>query len=372
MKNTVIYFLLFNLFFCSNILSQNTTDVFLSKTERYSCFRIPSIVESKKGTLIAFAEARKNSCSDTGDIDIVLKRSTDGGKTWSEMITVWDDGDNVCGNPSPVIDKNTGRIILVACWNRGDDHEKQIIAKTSKDTRRVYVMHSDDEGTTWSSPKEITSSVKLPDWTWYATGPCHGIQLQDKKYKNRLLFAANHMVADSKEFHSHSIYSDDGGNTWSLGGVVTKAGGNESSIVELKGGNLMLSMRNYNRTESKTRSYALSENGGTGWQAMQYATELIEPICQGSILNYTNKGKITDRLLFSNPASTDKRINMTVRLSNDNGKSWSASTLIYPGPCAYSDLIIYDKKKIGLLYEYGEKKPYERIGFRIISEKEFK
>ena len=132
------------------------------------------------------ASKRKNSCSDTGNIDLVVKRSEDGGKTWSRIITVWDDGDNVCGNPSPIVDQETGRIILVSCWNLGEDHEKQIIDKTSKDSRRVYVLYSDNDGKSWSTPKEITSSVKHPDWTWYATGPCHGIQLQGKKNKGRL------------------------------------------------------------------------------------------------------------------------------------------------------------------------------------------
>lgn len=135
---------------------------------------------------------------------------------------------------------------------------------------------------------------------------------------------------------------------------------------------LMLNMRNYNREESKTRSYAISRDGGISWGEMMYASELIEPICQGSILNYSKNGKLRDQLLFSNPASIDKRENMTVRLSNDNGQSWRLFQLVYPSHCAYSDLVIFNKKKIGLLYEYGEKRPYEKIGFSIISEKDFK
>ncbi len=345
---------------------ENTIDIFQKGQDGYACFRIPAIVKSKNGTLLAFAEARKNSCSDTGNIDLVLKRSEDGGKTWSSTITIWDDGDNVCGNPAPVVDQETGRILLVSCWNLGEDHEKEIIDKTSKDSRRIYVLYSDNDGKSWSIPKDITSSVKRPDWTWYATGPCHGIQLQNKKHKGRLVVSANHMVAGTKSYHSQLIYSDDKGDTWKLGGVVKKHGGNESSVVELENGDLMLNMRNYNREESKTRSCAISKDGGETISEMYYLPELIEPVCQGSTLNFIKKGKISNYILFSNPASTDKREKMTLKLSEDNGKTWPCAYLVYSGPSAYSDLVNLPDSKIGILYEYGINDPYEKIGFTII------
>lgn len=344
-----------------------TTDVFQKGQDGYACFRIPAIVQSKAGTLLAFAEARRNSCSDTGNIDLVVKRSEDGGKTWSKAITVWDDGDNVCGNPAPIVDQETGRIILVTCWNLGEDHEKEIIDGKSKDSRRIYVLSSDNDGISWSAPKEITSSVKHPDWTWYATGPCHGIQLQSKKYKGRLVVSANHMVAGTKTYHSQLIYSDDKGETWKLGGIVSKHGGNESSVVELENGDLMLNMRNYNREESKSRSYVISKDGGKTVSEMQYLPELIEPICQGSTLNYMKSGKISNNILFSNPASTDKREKMTIKLSQNNGTTWPYAFLVYPGPAAYSDLVNLPDGNIGLLYEYGTNNAYEKIGFTSIS-----
>lgn len=344
-----------------------TTDVFQKGQDGYACFRIPAIVRSKAGTLLAFAEARRNSCSDTGNIDLVVKRSEDGGKTWSKAITVWDDGDNVCGNPAPIVDQETGRIILVTCWNLGEDHEKEIIDGKSKDSRRIYVLSSDNDGISWSAPKEITSSVKHPDWTWYATGPCHGIQLQSKKYKGRLVVSANHMVAGTKTYHSQLIYSDDKGETWKLGGIVSKHGGNESSVVELENGDLMLNMRNYNREESKSRSYVISKDGGKTVSEMQYLSELVEPICQGSTLNYMKSGKISNNILFSNPASTDKREKMTIKLSQNNGTTWPYAFLVYPGPAAYSDLVNLPDGYIGLLYEYGTNNTYEKIGFTRIS-----
>lgn len=340
-----------------------TTDVYQKGQDDYACFRIPAIVRSKAGTLLAFAEARRNSCSDTGNIDLVVKRSEDGGNTWSKAITVWDDGNNVCGNPTPIVDQETGRIILVTCWNLGEDHEKEIIDGKSKDSRRIYVLFSNDDGKNWSAPKDITSSVKHPDWTWYATGPCHGIQLQGKKHKGRLVVPANHMVAGTKTYHSQLIYSDDKGETWKLGGIVSEHGGNESSVSELKNGDLMLNMRNYNREESKSRSYVISKDGGETVSEMKYLPELIEPICQGSTLNYMKNDKVSNYLLFSNPASTDKREKMTIKLSKNNGKTWPYTYLVYSGPAAYSDLVNLPDGNIGLLYEYGTDNAYEKIGF---------
>ena len=125
-------------------------------------------------------------------------------------------------------------------------------------------------------------------------------------------------------------------------------------------------MRNYNRNESKTRSYAISKDGGKTLSGTKYIPELIEPVCQGSTLNYTNKGKITNKILFSNPASMDKREKMTIKLSKDNGKTWPYAELIYPGPSAYSDLVNLSGGNIGLLFEYGENNPYENIGFIVV------
>ena len=138
----------------------------------------PAVVVANDGSVLAFCEARKSSCSDTNDIDLVMKKSTDHGRTWSEMKVIWSDDANVCGNPSPVVDHVTGEIHLLATWNNGKDHESQIIDGTSIEGREVYYLVSGDSGETWTTPINISNSVKLPDWTWYATGPVHGIQLK--------------------------------------------------------------------------------------------------------------------------------------------------------------------------------------------------
>ncbi|MXV52484.1 exo-alpha-sialidase [Pedobacter sp. HMF7647] len=329
----------------------------------YSCFRIPAILTTKNGILLAFAEARKNNCGDTGDIDLVLRRSANGGKTWSDMQVVWSDSTNTCGNPVPIQDITTGKIWLISTWNLGTDHEKEIRYQKSKSGRCVYVLSSDNEGTTWSSPREITSQVKMPDWTWYATGPCHGVQLSHGKYKGRLVVPVNHVEASTDKNFAHIIYSDDHGATWKLGNNTPQDMANETTVAEISNGRLMLNMRNSNRAH-KTRLTTVSSNGGQTWNKLKTDSTLIEPICQGSLLNYSIS-KRKSVLLFSNPASATSRSNVTVRASLDNGKSWINSEVIHQGPSAYSDIAVYNNE-IACLYEAGILKPYEGIAFKTI------
>ena len=222
MSNPKIYLktlqlsLLLSFIFSVNSRSQDLNYVFKSGSNGYNTFRIPSIIKTKTGSLLAFAEGRKNNASDSGDIDIVLRRSEDNGKTWGDLIIIRDDGENVCGNPSPVLDNKTGNIFLLSTWNLGRDTESMIINETSEDTRRIYVMRSRDGGISWSEPKEITKDVKKDNWTWYATGPVHGIQIQNGSYSGRMIIPCDHIESKSKKYYSHIIFSDDGGNSWEI------------------------------------------------------------------------------------------------------------------------------------------------------------
>lgn len=278
--------------------AQELPFIYKSGENGYQCFRIPAVVTTARGTLLAFAEARRNDCGDAGDIDLVVKRSPDAGKTWGPIEIVWNDGANTCGNPAPVVDSRTGTVLLLSTWNLGTDHEKDIIAGTSKDTRRVFVFSSADDGNSWSAPREITKHVKKGDWTWYATGPVNGIQLRDGKHKGRLVIPCDHIEAASKKYYSHSIYSDDGGNVWKLGGTTPEDMVNECTVAELPNGNLMLNMRNYGPT--RYRKVAFSKDGGESWSVPQTDTVLTEPVCQGSLLWYAYRGK-DHSLLFPTP-----------------------------------------------------------------------
>ncbi len=343
--------------------------LFESGTEAYATFRIPAIVISNQGTVLAFAEGRKKGSSDTGDIDIVLKRSKDNGKTWSALEVVWDQGENVCGNPAPVVDKNSGTIYVLLTWNLGTDRESQIIDQTSEDTRRIFVIHSTDDGESWSEPEEITNSVKKENWTWYATGPCHGIQLEKGENKGRLVIPCDHIEAETKKYYSHTIYSDDFGKTWKLGGSTPQDQVNECAVAELSDGRLMLNMRNYDRSE-KSRKISVSEDGGLSWSNIYSDKTLIEPICQAGLSRYSFADQGRSRLLFSNPANKNKRQNMTLRLSYDEGSTWAKSKVLHEGPSAYSDVIKLPNGNIACLYEAGLKHPYEGIVFQEISLKD--
>ncbi|MCY3021151.1 MAG: sialidase family protein [Planctomycetota bacterium] len=329
-------------------------DVFVSGQDGYHTYRIPALLVTAKGTLLAFCEGRKGGQGDSGDIDLVLKRSLDGGATWLPLQVVWDDGPNTAGNPCPVLDRSTGTIWLPLTRNLGQDSESQIMAGTSKGTRTVWITKSTDDGATWSEPVEITQTTKDPSWTWYATGPGCGIQMQS----GRLVIPCDHAVATTKAWRSHVIYSDDHGATWKLGGATAEKC-NECQVVELAGGSLLLNMRSYHGR--KCRAVATSTDGGLTWSDVTSDAALVEPVCQASFLRYTlEKDHGKNRLLFANPASA-KREKMTVRLSYDEGKTWPVSKLVNAGPSAYSALAVLPDMTIACLYERGEKSAYEKI-----------
>lgn len=332
-------------------------DLFVAGQGGYHTYRIPSVVVTKRGSLLAFCEGRKGGASDSGRIDMFIRRSRDGGRTWSPQKVVWADGGNTCGNPCPVVDRRTGAIHLLVTHNLGGDREPQIIDGTSRGTRTVWVMKSTDDGATWTKPAEISSTTKLKNWTWYATGPGAGIQLRG----GRLVVPCDHIEAETKKYYSHVIYSDDNGRTWRLGGRTPTDQVNECEAVELADGRLLLNMRNYDR-ERKSRAISVSGDAGLTWSAVTHDEALIEPICQASIRRYSHvKTDKRNRILFSNPASRDKRERLTVRLSYDECKTWPVAKTINAGASAYSCLAVLPDKTIMCLYERGEKSPYERI-----------
>ena len=351
------------LIFLANLRSQDLNYVFKSGTNGYNTFRIPSIIKTKSGALLAFAEGRKNNASDSGDIDLVLRRSENNGKTWGDLIVIRDDGDNVCGNPSPVLDNKTGNIFLLSTWNLGRDTERMIINETSEDTRRIYVMSSGDDGNSWSEPTEITKDVKKDNWTWYATGPVHGIQIQNGSHKGRMIIPCDHIESKSKKYYSHIIFSDDGGNSWEIGGITPQDYVNECTVAEINKGKLLLNMRNYDRSQ-ENRKISVSDDGGITWGNIYSDETLIEPICQASLLRYSFSGKYKKHLMFLNPSDKKKRINMTLKLSSDYGKTWNSKLVLHTGPSAYSDLTRLNGDGIGCLFEAGVSSPYEGIVFK--------
>jgi sialidase-1 len=337
----------FDSFFDKTTAFQNTTS---------NVFRIPAIVRANNGDLLAFAERRESNGNDFGNIDIVLKRSTDDGLTWGPLTVVADNGNFLAGNPSPVVTSG-GKILLV--YNTGNRSENDLVS-TGQGAREVFVVESTDNGLNWTNRRNITTSVHRPfapeinpnytfseDWRWNAVGPGHAIQLDN----GRLLFGANYKPADGVA-RAYSFYSDDGGVTWQTSDISRAPGvASENQLVqlvELRNGVVMMNARPY-RTDSLFRRVAYSTDNGESWTPFQEDTELPDPRVQGSIIRFT---KSPPRLLFSNPASqTTARENLTVRLSYDEGDNWTDGKTVEPGPSAYSDLVIQKDNDIGLLYE---------------------
>jgi len=324
------------------------TTVFRSGTEGYHTFRIPALIRTP-GRLIAFCEGRLNDRSDSGEIDLVMKYSVDEGVTWSPLAVVAHDAGFTCGNPAPVYEARSGKLVLVWTKNLASARENRIL--TGEDPpRTVWVMDSRDEGATWSAPVEISATASKPEWRWYATGPCHAIQLKS----GRLLVPANHSLGpEFAGWHSHVIFSDDGGATWAIGGIH-EGFTNESTVAELPDGRVYQNMRSY--TGENRRRVSYSEDGGLTWSADQSDPALVEPVCQASALS----DGVRSLLLFSNPASASRE-KMTVRASGDGGATWPNAVELYAGPSAYSDLAFLNETTVACVYERGTQSAYEEI-----------
>lgn len=349
-----------------------SVDVFRSGAEGYNTFRIPAIVRATNGTLLAFAEGRKNSASDTGEINLVLKPSKDGGQNWGPLQLVSADGINTVGNPTPIVDVATGKILLLTTHNAGHVTEAQVRRGEVKD-RRVFLQESADNGATWSVPREITDQTKRADWRCYATGPGHGIQLERGSYAGRLVAPCDHTTARSSDWSScgaHLLFSDDHGARWHIGADASPGNGfinpNECSAVELADGRVYTVARDQNGRAPGNRAVAYSNDGGAKFEApFVIDSSLVSPVVQASVLRCSalDRGGTTNRILFSAPADPTERKLMTIRSSFDETRTWTTGRVIDRGPSAYSDMVGLANGRVGLLYECGVRGPYERIAF---------
>ncbi|MEU9575013.1 sialidase family protein [Streptomyces massasporeus] len=342
---------------------------FRAGQEGYASFRIPAVVATRTGDLLAFCEGRVGSRDDFGNIDVVLKRSTDGGHTWGPLQVAARNGDALAGNPAPVV-LDTGRVLLVHVRNAAHATEDAIRRGTvsAADGRRVWVQHSDDEGRTWSAPREITREAKRPEWRWYATTPGHAIQLTT----GRVVVPANHSLpptgtdngTESRYNGGHCLLSDDAGATWRIGYVDDDTDGyinaNETTAAELPDGRVYFNTRNDSPSPG-TRADAHSADGGrTLVKPFRPQAGLTAPVCEAAVLQLRDP----DLLLYSGPADPGFRALMTIRASTDGGTTWRPAYTVDGLPAAYSDLVRIDTDTVGLLYETGDFGAYETITFR--------
>ncbi|MFI6031957.1 exo-alpha-sialidase [Amycolatopsis magusensis] len=349
---------------------------FVSGTEGYHTFRIPALVRTATGSLLAFAEGRRESAGDSGAIEVVSRSSADGGCSWGPLAVVSANGDATAGNPAPVLTRR-GELVLLTTRN-GRVSEKEIMAGTvsEADSRRVFVQRSKDNGRTWTAATDITAAAKQPDWRWYATGPGHAIVLRHGPHAGRIVVPANHSSAppagspdvgtEAKYYGGHDLYSDDDGRTWHIGfrdaptdGVIAP---NETTVAELPDGRLYFSSRNQG-SAPEHRLGAYSADGGKTLTAPYQVEETLSgPVVQGSVLQTIVPGV----LLFSGPADPAKRRQMQLRISLDGGREWRPGLTVTTGPAAYSDLVQADLATIGLLYETGVNGSSETVAFQRI------
>ena len=360
--------------------------VFESGKDGYNSYRIPAIIKAPNGYLLAFCEGRVHGAGDFGNIDIVLKSSSDNGASWSPLQVVIDVKEQQAGNPAPVVDLTdpeypNGRIFLF--FNTGNNHENEV--RKGKGLREAWYTTSTDNGVSWSTPVNITTQVHRPkqpdihpaynfveDWRSYANTPGHALQFGSGPLRGRIFIAANHSEGEpqpqSTDYKAHGYYTDDHGKTFRLGATVNMPGCNESSAALLSDGRLMMNSRNQ-RGDIKARIVSISKDGGANWDTTYFDRNLPDPVNEGSLLSIpVRKGR--QLLGFSNAADTLQRNNLTLRFSDDNGRSWKKSVLIYAGPekkasvdyAAYSDLVLFGKNQIGILFE---KDDYSSIVFTI-------
>ncbi|QDP96106.1 exo-alpha-sialidase [Microlunatus elymi] len=349
----------------------------------YDTFRIPALLAIPSGStgrtdqdhhvLLAFCEGRIESASDSGPIELVLRRSLDGGRNWQPLQVVCQADQKTCGNPVPVLDPASGEVVLLTTQNgaRVDEGALALGTANPADGRRVFVQRSADLGLSWTDPAEITDSVKDPRWGWYATGPGHGIALQHGENAGRLVVPANHNridVAARDRLSSnggHCILSDDGGHSWRIGftddNPDTLINANETTVAELADGRLIFNARNHHGTGS-ARVQAISEDGGeTLTTPYRECPDIVAPNVQAGLLSPDGR-----QLLLTTPAHPTSRRELTVYVSDDTA-SWRRGALITAGPAGYCDVAALGSDQFGVLYEAGKEAAHERVRFRTAS-----
>ncbi|MER6736050.1 sialidase family protein [Streptomyces puniciscabiei] len=347
-----------------------------SRDPGYACFRIPAIVRTVDGTLLAFAEGRVLNCGDAADIDIVLKRSTDGGRTWGPLQVVNEGAGDTHGNPAPVVDRETGRVWLAETYNTGRTDSASCSIPCD---RTPHLQYSDDDGRTWSVPRDLSPEILPADWnSWYATGPVHGIQLTRGRYAGRLVFGVNTETWDGSRVtanHAALIVSDDHGGRWRIGATDTwpiaddgtfRQKPSELALAERGDGSILVSAREQDGTDLGHRTQAVSRDGGDSFAApFRDLPDLYAPQVQGALL------RLGDRMLLACPGDPDRRRTMMIRSSYDGGRTWDSvdrGTVVTTDWSGYSDLVRADADTVGLVYEGGAVDARDEIRFARFTE----
>ncbi|MDT7799467.1 MAG: sialidase [Actinomycetota bacterium] len=352
-----------------------STLVFTKNTEGHDCYRIPTIVKANDGALLAFAEGRNDGasvCNDLGAIDLVMKRSADGGKTWSALQTVIKANGDTKGNPAPIVIPGSNRVVLLSTMQ----------CYTNPACGRIpRVSLSEDNGKTWGAPRVLTTELGFSAApSWLATGPSHGIVLTRGAHKGRLVAGMSYSNIGAL------VYSDDNGSTWHLGATdkpsASTMNPQEISVTELADGRVYAAARNQANDGDKclldgthNRAYAISSDGGATFSTkFTFATDLVAPTVEGSTarMSATDTGGKYDRIVFAAPSTCDRRKQLRVHSSFDEGGNWTgtdSSLLVWGQDAAYSDMVQLSQLSVGVLFEAGpELHANDTIRFATVTE----
>jgi sialidase-1 len=328
-------------------------------------YRIPGLAVTTAGTLLAVFDARHAGAGDLpADIDVGLMRSTDGGRTWGRMRYVLDFDKaekgalgNGVGDPAVVVDRKTGHVLVAGLWAKGNRAwNGSGPGLTPEQTGQLVLTRSTDDGETWSPPENVTAKVagRDPGWRLFFQGPGAGVQTKD----GRLVFAAQYREAKGTP-RACLLHSGDGGATWAVTPPAAPDGPptSEAQAAEAPDGSLLLTMRDASRSGKRlwARFTFAGQAGGTWGRPW---ADLPDPTCQASLVAHPSGA-----LVFTNPASARERKGLTVRVSDDGGRTWSAGRVLDPRPSAYSCLAVLRDGSLGVLYECGDRSAYETLTF---------
>ncbi|MSR51038.1 MAG: exo-alpha-sialidase [Gemmataceae bacterium] len=323
----------------------------------YLIFRIPAIWAAPNKPLMAFAEGRVSKRKAMGNIDIVLRRSLDLGQTWEPLQVVADFGDDFCGNPCVVQDPMNSRLWLSFTRSSGAATEEQIVERKN-DPTTVWITYSDDDGSTWSKPLDLSSTCRKSTWGWYGTGPGLGLFVGTVQ-KGRLIIPAYH--TDGGVYRTHCLLSDDHGATWRLSDIAAE-NTSEPQVVVMPDQSLVMNARTI-AGKGEQRTLVVSRDRGQTWKPVKDFNLLLDNHCQGCMYRSYRSGTMDEYdLIFTQPASRN-RVGVTAWLSADEGKTWPFAQTLWRGPSAYTAMIRTHDGQICNLIECGKKDPYEQIAF---------
>lgn len=322
-------------------------NVFCAGDNQVNSYRIPSIVTAKDGSLLVFCEARHDSWTDKSRTDIVVKRSTDEGKSWSDMQDLTQGHSGAYMDPTPIVDYTTGRIFLFTTFWPENDH--------SGATNKAIMLCSDDNGNTWSTPKDVTSSLIPKERASGGFGPGSGLQMKGDAYKGRLILPMRLIDVANHRGHDVAAYSDDHGVTWNIG--TESDNGDEFQIAESPY-NILI----YNARVKHARMVARSTDGGVTWSASTKDSYLpgVSKGCQGSVVGVDSLLYYSGIQGITETPDLDERAQLTLYKSNDGGATWKSKLLLYDKASGYSCITLLPDGRLAIIFETADTKSFTR------------